>query len=81
MARGGWGEWALVSNRWPESLGIELGGRRIESGGARSALGVDHLMDKEQFLGSLCVKAGMNAGEWKKADLVVETYQAEVFGE
>jgi AmmeMemoRadiSam system protein A len=41
----------------------------------------EDLMDKEQFLGSLCVKAGMNAGEWKKADLVVETYQAEVFGE
>jgi len=41
----------------------------------------EELSDKEKFLGSLCVKAGMNYDEWKKGDVKVMTYQAEVFGE
>lgn len=41
----------------------------------------EELKDKEQFLGSLCVKAGMNYDEWRKGDVEVRTYQAEVFHE
>jgi len=36
---------------------------------------------KEQFLGSLCEKAGLNFDAWRNGDLTVETYQAEVFHE
>jgi len=35
----------------------------------------------EDFLSSLCEKAGMESDEWRKGDLDVLTYQAEVFGE
>lgn len=37
--------------------------------------------DKEKFLGMLCSKAGMKSDEWKRGDVEVMTYQAEVFGE
>ena len=37
--------------------------------------------DKEQFLGSLSVKAGMPADAWTQPGLTVLTYQAEVFHE
>ena len=36
---------------------------------------------KEQFLGSLCAKAGLPYDEWREGDVKVETYQAEVIGE
>ncbi|MFA7685903.1 MAG: AmmeMemoRadiSam system protein A [Candidatus Gracilibacteria bacterium] len=39
------------------------------------------LSDKEKFLGTLCMKAGMNYDEWRKGDVKIMTYQAEVFGE
>lgn len=41
----------------------------------------DDLKDKEDFLSSLCVKAGIDAGEWRKGDLGVELYQVEMFKE
>lgn len=34
---------------------------------------------KEEFLSSLCAKAGMNYDEWQAKGLKVETYEAEVF--
>lgn len=34
--------------------------------------------DKEEFLSSLCVKAGLSPDEWMGGKLKVETYQAEV---
>ena len=34
---------------------------------------------KEQFLGSLCMKAGLPADEWESGELKVFTYQAAVF--
>ena len=34
---------------------------------------------KEVFLDQLCYKAGLSAGDWKKADLF--TFQADVFSE
>lgn len=37
--------------------------------------------DKEDFLSSLCEKAGLPPDEWRKGELEVLTYQAEVFGE
>jgi AmmeMemoRadiSam system protein A len=41
----------------------------------------EELKDKEIFLGTLCVKAGMDFDEWRNGELEVSTYQAEVFGE
>jgi len=39
------------------------------------------LSNKEEFLSSLCQKAGLSPDEWRSAGLQVFTYQAEVFGE
>ena len=39
----------------------------------------EQVPEKEMFLGSLCMKAGMPADEWEKGELEVLTYQAEVF--
>jgi hypothetical protein len=41
----------------------------------------EDLQNKEQFLSSLCIKAGLPSDEWKKGELEVFTYQAEVFKE
>jgi len=37
------------------------------------------LHDKEEFLSSLCVKAGMDSGEWKKGGVTVSIYEVEAF--
>lgn len=37
--------------------------------------------DKEEFLSSLCIKAGLASDEWIGGKLKVETYQAEVIRE
>ncbi|MBI4992662.1 MAG: AmmeMemoRadiSam system protein A [Candidatus Magasanikbacteria bacterium] len=39
------------------------------------------MKDKEEFLSSLCQKAGLSPAEWRSGNLLVFTYQAEVFGE
>lgn len=36
---------------------------------------------KEEFLSSLCLKAGLDEEEWKRGELEVSTYEAEVFFE
>ena len=36
---------------------------------------------KGQFLGSLCLKAGLDSYEWEKGEVEIETYQGEVFKE
>jgi len=41
----------------------------------------EQLSKKEEFLTHLCVKAGLNGSEWKKAMLEVYTYQAQAFEE
>ncbi len=41
----------------------------------------EDLSDKEEFLSSLCLKAGLQSDEWRKGGLEVQVYQAEVFGE
>lgn len=41
----------------------------------------EDLSDKEDFLSSLCEKAGMPADEWRSGKLKVLTYQAGVFSE
>jgi AmmeMemoRadiSam system protein A len=41
----------------------------------------DQLPDKEEFLGHLCMKAGLSANEWKKGTLKVYTYQVQAFEE
>ncbi|MFC1839173.1 AmmeMemoRadiSam system protein A [Thermodesulfobacteriota bacterium] len=41
----------------------------------------DQLSDKTEFLEHLCMKAGMDANEWKKGDITVYTYQVQAFEE
>ncbi|MFA6992412.1 MAG: AmmeMemoRadiSam system protein A [Candidatus Gracilibacteria bacterium] len=41
----------------------------------------EDLADKDQFLSSLCMKAGLPPDEWQKGKLEVFTYQAEAFKE
>lgn len=41
----------------------------------------DQLPEKEEFLGHLCMKAGLSANEWKKGTLTVYTYQVQAFEE
>lgn len=41
----------------------------------------DQLPEKEEFLGHLCMKAGLNTNEWKKGTLTVYTYQVQAFEE
>lgn len=41
----------------------------------------EHFFSKEEFLTSLCLKAGLPPEAWKDKGLKVHTYQAEVFGE
>ena len=57
----------------------------ILSGGWRRATFLPQvwkqLPDVESFLSHLCMKAGMDAGAWKKGDIRVQTYQADYFSE
>jgi AMMECR1 domain-containing protein len=41
----------------------------------------EQLPEKEEFLGHLCMKAGLSANEWKKGTLTVYTYQVQAFEE
>ena len=41
----------------------------------------EHFFSKEEFLTSLCLKAGLPPDAWKDKELKVYTYQAEVFRE
>lgn len=41
----------------------------------------EDLPEKQEFLSSLCLKAGLEAGEWREGELAVRVYQAEVFSE
>lgn len=41
----------------------------------------EQLPDKEEFLGHLCMKAGLSPEEWKKGRLEVQTYQVQYFEE
>ncbi len=41
----------------------------------------EQLPGKEDFLGHLCMKAGLNPDEWKKGNLEIEIYKAEAFEE
>ena len=41
----------------------------------------ENLFGKEEFLSSLCEKAGLQADEWRSGSLQVFVYQAEVFSE
>lgn len=41
----------------------------------------EQLPEKEDFLGHLCLKAGLHPGEWEKGTLEIEIYHAEVFEE
>ena len=41
----------------------------------------EDLTNKEEFLSSLCQKAGLPADEWRSGELGIWTYEAEVFSE
>jgi AmmeMemoRadiSam system protein A len=41
----------------------------------------DHLAKPEQFLGQLCIKAGLPEKEWQTGSLKIETYQVQSFEE
>ena len=41
----------------------------------------EQLPQKEEFLGHLCLKAGLDGDAWRKGGLEVSTYQAQVFEE
>jgi AmmeMemoRadiSam system protein A len=41
----------------------------------------DQLPVPEEFLGRLCLKAGLSATAWRKGDLAVSTYQVQEFEE
>jgi len=41
----------------------------------------EQLPKKEDFLGHLCVKAGLDRDDWKKEKLEVSTYQVQAFME
>jgi AmmeMemoRadiSam system protein A len=41
----------------------------------------EQLPDKKEFLMHLCMKAGLDANEWKSGELEVSTYQAQAFEE
>ena len=41
----------------------------------------EQLPDKKAFLTHLCLKAGLDADEWKRGELRVSTYQVQAFEE
>ncbi len=41
----------------------------------------EQLPEKEEFLGSLCLKAGLDGDAWRQGDLEVSTYQVQAFEE
>jgi AmmeMemoRadiSam system protein A len=41
----------------------------------------EQLPDKKEFLTHLCLKAGLDADEWKRGELRVSTYQVQAFEE
>ncbi|NLD36285.1 MAG: AmmeMemoRadiSam system protein A [Desulfatiglans sp.] len=41
----------------------------------------DQLPEKEEFLGHLCMKAGLSVNEWKKGGLTIYRYQVQAFEE
>ena len=41
----------------------------------------EHNMNREEFLNAVCQKAGMPSNAWKKKQLNLFTFEAEVFGE
>jgi len=41
----------------------------------------DQLPEKEEFLGHLCLKAGLDGDAWRKGELEISTYQVQAFEE
>lgn len=39
------------------------------------------LLDPQEFLSSLCQKAGLTSSAWQEAGVTIQTYQAQVFAE
>jgi len=67
-----------------QKLRPHIDGVIIQKGTARSTFLPqvwEQLPNPEDFLGHLCMKAGLSANAWKKADLEVQTYQVQYFEE
>ena len=41
----------------------------------------DEILDKHDFMSSLCLKAGLEPNAWQSPDIKVETYRVEIAGE
>ena len=41
----------------------------------------DEILDKHDFLSSLCLKAGLAPDAWQRPGITIETYQAEIVRE
>jgi AmmeMemoRadiSam system protein A len=80
----GWAKATYLPQVW-ETFAGEMGMRNLmksegsDNNGGLTAEQADQL--KEQFLSSLCIKAGLSPDEWMGGDLKIETYQAEAFKE
>jgi AmmeMemoRadiSam system protein B/AmmeMemoRadiSam system protein A len=65
-------------------LQVDVDGVIIQKGAAQATFLPQvwaQLPDPEQFLGHLCLKAGLPQAAWRQADLNVYTYQAQYFDE
>lgn len=66
---------------------IEVGrhGLSVAKGSCRGVLlpqvAVEENWSREEFLSYTCLKAGLKPDAWRKGDLEIETFTAEVFGE
>ncbi|HUT21884.1 MAG TPA: AmmeMemoRadiSam system protein A [Candidatus Bipolaricaulota bacterium] len=60
-----------------------INGVVIRRGGRKATYLPDvwkHFKNKEDFYASLCVKAGLEEGAWKKNDVDIYVYETETFG-
>jgi len=82
-------EISILSEPFPmnEYDDIEIGkhGLILDEGGRRGLLlpqvPVEHKMNREEFLESLCQKAGFHPGLWKGKKLDISMFTADVFSE
>lgn len=69
----------------PEDVVVGQHGLLLSGEGAAGLLlpqvPVEHGWNREAFLNGLCVKAGLPAGSWRRPDLTLSAFEAEVWAE
>lgn len=69
----------------PEKIVVGKHGLIISSGFSKGLLlpqvAAEHGFDRKTFLEHTCLKAGLDRNAWKEPGTVIETFEAEVFGE